>query len=276
MNAYQMSLRARENVGEKEPERWVAVEILAKLNSAQRRIGQYLSTSPGDWLVVSDDFTPVNSVITLSSDVAKPVYMEEKSTGYAIPFSTTIRDRRLTLPVGASLGENIHEAYFLQNQIVVNAVGYATEVTLWYEQRIKDMHFGIAGDGSEATAIEFPLDMEPSVDDDAYNTLKIETVGSRLSDTITDYDASTRIATITGTPTAGEYYGTVSQLLKESHDLIVLMATVSCLAKGGASIDEKQFEFFLAEERSAKRDFENWVSTRKSGSNRTRITGMGD
>lgn len=58
---------------------------------------------------------------------------------------------------------------------------------------------------------------------------------------ITTFTAVNALATITGTPTDGDYYGTVSELPEEGMAFVVLDATLLALAKPGASLDTKYF-----------------------------------
>jgi hypothetical protein len=94
----------------------------------------------------------------------------------------------------------------------------------------------------------------------------------KLVDTITNYVASTTIATITGTPASTDLYGTVSQLPEEAHYLIVLMTTVLCMAKPGSDFDPTYLQFYQRELVAAKREWEEWISQRVLDSRHVRVT----
>lgn len=271
MNAYDMYLDTRENIGEDTASHWGNPEVLRKLNANQRRVGRKLGMVLGDWLVTHEDLTPSSSVITLPWDCARPVYMEEKSSGCPIPNNTTVRERR------ASRGL---EYYFEGNTLVVNKDSYSTVVTLWYQRRILDMAFDKIGDTSSGeNAIVIAAAQFPRLLDDYYNGLMVEVVGGTGIGTIaevTDYDGGTRKLTLTGTFGITSQWGTVSQLPEECHDLIVLMATLQLLAKPSSAIDPKYFEYYATLAAKAEKDFDEWVATRRSGSQRTQITGRGD
>jgi len=265
MNAYHMMLDVRDNIGEDAAAHWGDNDVLRKLNAAQRKVGNLFILSPGDWLVKSANLTPVDSIITLPSDCAKPVYMEEESTGYAITLSGNIRDRSLSRVAGPILYDGAVEAYMLKDTIEVNYASYTTEVTLWYQQRIPDLHAGACGSNSAATILEFQLTNEPKRVDDYYNGVSVEVVdgtGTGIVEDISDYIGSTYRATIEGTVASGDNYGTVSELPEEAHDLIVLEASQMLLAKPSSSIEPSVFKYMLERTKQAREDLEEWISTR--------------
>ena len=277
MNAYSMMLDVRDNIAEQTAKKWDDANIQRKLNTAQRKLTLLLSMSPGDWLVVSTDLTPSDSLITLPSDCMKPVYMEEADTGIPIELNSNVRDRSIGRVPGSSLGVIQADAYLLKDYIEVNQAGYSNGVTLWYQKRVPDLALGVAGSGSGAAVLEFQKVNTPSGVDDYYNGVSIETMHTTnlnvlLSDTITDYVGSTVKATITGTPSSGDFYGTISTLPEECHALMVLMATTTLLASPGAALDTKYFDFFVTEMSDLLKTFKLWISTRKSGSSYTRTT----
>lgn len=265
MNAYHMMLDARDNTGEDVAAHWGDNDVLRKLNAAQRKVANLFILSPGDWLIKSANLTPVASVISLPSDCAKPVYMEETSSGYPIILSGNIRERARTRIAGAVIYEGVVEAYMLKDSIVVNQDSYTTGVTLWYQQRVPDLHTGACAAGSGATKVIFQLTNEPKRVDDYYNGVSIEIVdgtGTGIIEDISDYDGSGYYATITGTVAADDNYGTVSELPEEAHDLIVLEASQMLLAKPSSSIEPTVFKYMLERTKQAREDLEEWISTR--------------
>lgn len=279
MNAYRMVEDLRDNCGEATAAHWDNAELLRKLNTAQRRIATLIQLQAGDWLVKSASLTPVASVITLPSDCAKPVYLEETSSGRAISLDANLRDRRVTRPEGTSLYSGFLEAYLLKGTLEINMSSYVQACTLWYQQRVADLHMGTA-DAGGAASLTFQSANQPRLEADHYNNVGIEIVeGTAVgSDTITDYAITAAqtsvkgVCTVTGTYASDSVYGTVSILPEEAHALIVLKATTLCLAKPSSAIDPKYYQFFKQEYREAEKDFKEWISTRLSGSMRTRIT----
>lgn len=273
MNSYYMTLDVRDNIGEDVASHWGDNDILRKLNAAQRKVANLFILTPGDWLIKSIDITPVSSVIALPTDCAKPVYMEETSSGYEVALGGNVRDRGATRTSGATLYTGAVEAYMQKDSIIVNQDGYATEVTLWYQQRVPDLHAGIAGTNSAATKLEFELASEPKRSDDYYNDVSIEIVdgtGTGIIEDISDYDGSGYYATIAGTVASGDHYGTVSELTEESHDLIVLEASLMLLAKPSSALEPTVFQYTQERTKQARADLEEWISTRVASNSHIR------
>lgn len=273
MNSYYMMLDVRDNIGEDVASHWGDNDILRKLNAAQRKVANLFILTPGDWLIKSTNLTPVDSVITLPDDCAKPVYMEETSSGYVITLHGNVRDRGLTRITGAVVYDGTVEAYMQKDAIVVNQDGYATPVTLWYQQRVPDLHAGIAGVNSAGFKVVFELANEPKRSDDYYNNVSIEVVdgiGTGIIEDISDYDGSGYYATIVGTVASGDHYGTVSELPEESHDLIILEASLMLLVKPSSALEPSVFKYMQERTKQAREDLEEWISTRVASNSSVR------
>ena len=275
MNAYYLLTDLRDNIGEASAKRWGDNDLLRKLNFSHRLRTNELISVPGDWLVTSEDLTPVDSVVTLPSDCVKPVYMEHTSDGYSISLGQNVRDRRTTQVAGTTLYSGLCDAYLEGGTIVINSDSFSDQVTLWYQRRIPDLHAGTESSVAAST-LGFDLANEPRFVADYYKgsyveVMDVTTKAVEIRSEITTYTAA-GVATITGTPVDTDLYGTVSELPEEAMGLVVLDATLLCLAKPGAALDTKYFEYFSSLRRDAKKDWNNFISTRLSGSNRTRIT----
>ena len=276
MNAYDQFLEIRENIGEASAAHWTDVGILTKMNQMQRGLWQQLQEVPGDWSGTSTLLTPSASVITLPDDCGKPIYLEEESSGREIPIAGTVRERRLTRSIGASLSTGVVEAYPMGNTLEVNMDSYGEQVRLWYVKRLRNLAFGAAAATSGAQALKFNTAMRPHYEDDYYNSVEVEIQSSsnvpKIVDTITDYTASTAVAVITGTAASGDLYGTVSQLPEEAHYLVVMKATVLCLAKPGSDFDPQYLQFYQRELRKMEREWEEWIAQRILDSRHVRVT----
>ncbi len=277
MNAYSMMLDVRDNIAEQTAKKWDNANIQRKLNAAQRKLTLLLSMSPGDWLVTSTDLTPSDSLITLPSDCMKPVYMEEASSGVPIPLNSNVRDRSVGRVPGATLGIVQAEAYMLKDYIEFNQDSYSNGVTLWYQKRVPDLALGLVASGSAASSLILQSANEPNGNNDYYNNVVVEILDAtnlnvNIRSVISDYAGVSFTATVTGTPVAEDFYGTISTLPEECHTLMVLMATTTLLAAPGAALDTKYFDFFVTEMSDLLRTFKLWISTRKSGSSYTRTT----
>lgn len=274
MNAYEMRTEIRENINEETADHWSELDILHKLNKAQRLTAIKLGLATGDWLIKqSDALAPSSNQITLPSDCAKPIYMETVTSGYPISFNYTVRDRRANRQSGTSLSTGYNEGYLLQDTIEINADTFTDTVYLWYQRRVPDLMFGTAGAGG-AASLTFPSAMRPKIEADYYNGVELEVVsgtGSPARDTITDYSAAF-VCTVTGTYSTDSVFGTITEIPEEGIPFMLLTATLDCLARPSAALDPKYFEYFKIQQRDAKKDFEQWVENRSSGSVRTRMT----
>lgn len=274
MNAYRMFEDLRDNVVESVAAHWDDAEILRKMNKSQRKAATIVLSSPGDWLMKSATLTPSSSLVTLPNDCAKPVYMEDYSSGVEIPLRGTVRERRMTRPETSARFAGYVDAYLVGGYIEINQSSYSDQVTLWYQQRVPDLHFGEAGSGSGASTLIFDSDNEPSLVDDYYNNVTVEVMtatGADIRSSISDYTGSSGTATITGTPAEGDPYGTVTVLPLEAVQFIIADATCGLIAKPGSSLDPRYFEFFLEERKWAVRDLRNFLASRVHGGTRTRI-----
>lgn len=280
MNAYEMLELLRDNVGEGTESHWTDKLLLRRLNAEHREVARLVLDSPGDWLLKkSDSLTAVSSVITPPSDMVRPAYLEEVSSGRVIPIRDTVRERRMGRVPGTSLGAGQVEAYLLGANIEVNMTGYGEAVYLWYEPRIIDLAAGVCATGTGATTVVMEAAQWPSGVDDYYNGAMIEvrdvsTFVLNVNQAITDYDAGTFSATIASaavTPASTDLYGTVSDLSDELHNLVVLRATVRALAKPSSTFEKELFGFWRAELKTAKEEAEEFLATRVSGSVYTRI-----
>jgi len=273
MNAYDMYKEIRENIGEEAAAHWTDRGILRKMNAAQRSLWMGLVNEPdGDWFLASVSVTPASSVITLPDDCAKPVYLEVTGSNQPISLQVTVREKVLTRT--PYLGT--YEAYLVSNTLEINMNDFGEVCTLWYQQRIRDMHFGEAASTSGATSLKMDTSMGLHFEDDYYNGLfvEIQTTGlvPDMVDTITDYVASSGAAVITGTPTAGDYYGTISELPEEAMELLILMVTTKCLSKPGSDVDPSYLNYFRAERKEARETWEDWTARRIDTSRHIRTT----
>ena len=271
----------RELIVESSASHWKDFELLGRLNAAQRRLGLYVGQQPGGWLIARETVTASSSEITWPSDCAKPIYLEEVTSGRPVPFSTAVQDRRVSRLAGTTLYSGAVEAYFKRKTIVVNQDDYSESCYLWYQMRVPDLHVGTADAGGAAS---ITLDDTDGVDSsegfgakqeaDYYNGVEIQVVegtGAGAADTITDYTAA-RVATVTGTYSNDSDYGTISMLPEECHELIYYEAALAALSKPAAAVDPKYFEYLGAIVQGLRREFESWISSHVVGTARTRIT----
>ena len=277
MNAYEMLQLLRDQIAEATASHWTDINLVRRLNVAQRKVAVLVQGYPGAWLLKSKDLTPVSSVITLPSDCAKPVYMEEKSSGRPIAWLENVAARRVSRAAVASLGweSGLLEAYPLLDTLEINQSGYSSEVTLWYDVRVPDLMAGTASAGG-AASLTFPDESPVKHVDDYYNGVALEVDSGTGSDTvgdiITDYDGATRVCTVTDTYSSSSVFGTISRLPEECHPLILAEATVLAVAKPSSSLDKEIFQYYVNERKDVKRDLKEWLETRIKGYRRVEIT----
>ena len=271
----------RDQIAEGSAAHWDDDKLIARLSVAQRKVAVLVQGYPGAWLLKSKDLTPVASVITLPSDCAKPVYLEEKSSGRPLAWLGNVNLRRVSRRRAASLDSwtGAPEVYPLMNTLEVNESSYSTGVTLWYDVRVPDLMAGTAAIGSGALALVFPDEFQVKHVDDYYNGVGIEvesgTGASTVGDIISDYTGVDRVCVVAGTYDNTSVFGTISQLPEECHPLILAEATVLAIAKPSSSIDKEVFQYYANERRDVKRDLVEWLETRVKSHRRVGITEEG-
>jgi len=272
MNTADMLALGRDYVNEATASYWSDVNFVRRLNVAQRKVALMVQMSNPNWLVKSTSVTPSASVITLPSDCSKPIYLEETSTNVPLTWIESVSYRRVSRSIGSGIGYTGHgEVYPLANTIEVNQDSYTNACTIWYIQRVPDLHTGIAASGSGENALIFASDRNVILLDDYYNNITVEVIDGTsgivdIRSTISDYASATRSATITGTAAADDVYGTISVLPPETHDLIVLEAVIQALLKVDAKLDKDALTMIRAERNDVKRDVESWLESRVYGS----------
>lgn len=271
MNAKEQMDLLRDKIGEASASHWSDLNLLRRLNGKQRLAGVKLGMTPGQWLIVSEDVTPSDSVITLPSDCAKPVYLEEKSSGRALHWLDSVTHRRVSRAVGTVWDTaGSREVYPLLGTIEVNQSSYSTECTLWYQIRVPDLLYGTCGASSGASAVHVEAAMFPVYLDDYYNGVTLEVVDNSSSavdirSTVTDYVASTGILTITGTAAENDVYASISRLPEEMHYLLVMEAAIDALSKPSSNIDKDVWKMIVDEVKDTRRDVQAWLESRIPG-----------
>lgn len=274
MHAYDMFEQLRANIGEVTAGHWTDTELLRALDIAHKKVGFLVQSENEDWLLKkSSALTPSSSIVTLPSDCAKPVYMEQVSNGEEIPLQGTVRERRLSRQNTDRLTYGWTSAYMVGDTIEINSEDFSNQVYVWYVQRLLDLAAGTpAAGGAQSLTL---ADGGHSPTDDYYNGLAIkikESGGGWAEDTISDYDGGTRVCTVTGTYTGATAYGTTSPLPVEAHGLVVIEATLMAMAKPGSRFRQDAFQYWSSERRELKRELEGWLSSRMATSRRVRLT----
>src|SRR5574343_37135 len=272
LNAYEMMQDVRSSLNEATASHWTDLEILRKLNKAQRKIAIKVSMS-GDWFMTKATITPSSSLVALPTDCMKPIYLEKSSDGTELPFYLTVRERQLTRTTEITLDALGPDAYMYGDYIEINQDSFSDSVVLWYEKRIPDLHFGTGGSSSDSNALHFQTTNIPVPRDDYYNSVYVSITagtGALTRAIITDYVGSTGVATVAGTFGNDSVYGTETLLPQEAIPLLTLMATTKLLSKPSTAIDPKYWEYLKMELKDAMSDLEGFLSTRVKNSVRIR------
>lgn len=130
------------------------------------------------------------------------------------------------------------------------------------------MHFGIAGANSGESALHLDITHAPKFENDYYNDLEVEVWSSaslpEIETTISKYVGSTNIATIVGTGSTGDLYGTIPQIPEEGHYLIVLDVINKCLLKPGSDFDLDYVKLSYSSLKLARIEWLEWIEMRGS------------
>ncbi len=281
MNAYTQVDFIRDLIDEPVASHWSTLNLLRRLNLAQGKIALKLAMTPGDWLTKSASVTVTNSIGTLPVDCSKPIYMEDSKGN---PINWLIGGptyRQVTRGVTTYVDTTAQEAYILHNTFETNSDSFSDTITLWYQRRVPDLHMGFTPTGG-ASSLKFDVSTTEAVAsntygtgkgikfiNDYYNDVTVDIyAGSGIQDirtTISDWDAATAVATVTGTPSNNDIYGTVSVLPEECHMLMTFDAAIMALIKPGAKLDKEALQYVQSEYRRAKQEFDDWISTRVHG-----------
>ena len=195
--------------------------LVKKINEAQRFLYAILILRiPGEFLQETT-LTGVDSVYTLPWDFGRLLYFKNENGQQVFPINP--KKLRLTEETG-----NDRLYYRKGNTLVLDKAGVTETYTLLYYRKPRDLEQGMASAGG-AASITFATSAKKIAD--YYNGMTIENITKDWVDEIDDYTAA-RVATISETAAASDYYGIVSDLPEPFHFLIApkaiqLIKTVS-------------------------------------------------
>ena len=196
--------------------------IVDGINAAQRYFYALLMRRYPALFFETVDLTAVSSVFTLPADFGQLLYFKD-SDGRQI-FNINEKYRKLTASTGSD------RLYTRRgNTLVLDKGGLTSTCTLFYYRKPRDLDQGKASAGA-ATSITLATSAKMIVD--YYNGMTIENDTQGWVDTISDYsitvaDNGVRVATISETAAANDYYGIVSDLPEMFHHLFVPQAVMN-------------------------------------------------
>lgn len=263
-NTYDMLQLLRDYVGEAVASHWSELNLQRRLNAASKELARIVANSSGQWLVKSASVTATAGVITLPNDCSKPIFLED-SNGNAVSWLNSVAQRRVSRVTGAGTSSiGLREAYPLMKTLEVNEENFSDTLTLWYQQRVVDLHAGTASAGG-AGSLTFEASARANQQDDHYNNAQIEVVSGTGPGiyTITDYTGSTGACTLSsGTCGTDSVYGIIPTTPPECNDFIVLRAAVLAIIRPSSTLDEKVAQFLMSEYRRVRSDIADWLETR--------------
>ena len=189
--------------------------IMGEINKAQQLIyALAFERIPGAF-IENVDITGVDSVFALPWDFGTLMHFKDDRNRNV----ERVGIDNLSRTGGSDL------LYYRKGQsLVLDKSGVTDTYTLWYRKKPRKIHAGRFSTDGTAQAY---LDTKKIARlDDYYNGMKIEIATDNEIDEITDFTASTGIATITGNTSKGDHYGIVSEL---PEPLQVLIGTKAIL-----------------------------------------------
>jgi len=211
--------------------------LMDKINTAQRFIFNLLYKRMPHEFLTEVSLTPTSSVYTLPADFGSLIWFKDEN-GYQV-YPVTVDRLKTTNATGSD-----RMYYRKANTLVLDKTGVSTAYTLYYKKKARDIHTGSASAGA-ATSITLSSTYASKIADH-YNGMTIENITQDWVDTIDDYSAA-RVATISETAAASDYYGIVPDIPEMFHTLIAPKAIL-----------DVRLESPVVKRKSAKADKDNF------------------
>lgn len=190
--------------------------IVARINAAIRELyALILKRRPGEFLKETS-LTAVSSVLTLPNNFGRLVLLRT-AEGYKVwPIDQV--ERRLTDSDGSEY------AFYQQGRtLLIDRANDSSTYTLIYLAKPRDIHQGKAVAGG-ANSITLDAKHAPKTADH-YVGMTLEDVTGDWASEITAY-TSGRVATVSGTAAAGDFYALVPEIPEWAHHLIAPRAAI--------------------------------------------------
>ncbi|MHC4648494.1 MAG: hypothetical protein ACYTBJ_23800 [Planctomycetota bacterium] len=189
--------------------------LMRKINEAQRYIYAKVFKRVPEIFLESVSLTGVNSVFTLPANFSVLKLFRDENGDKVLPIELDALKR--TDSTGSA-----RQYYRKGNTLVLDKDAVTETYTLWYLKKCRELTTGKASAGA-ATSMTLATTASKLVD--YYNGMTFENETQDWVDTVDDY-ATTRVATISETAAANDYYGNVSELPEEFHDFIATRAVM--------------------------------------------------
>jgi hypothetical protein len=190
--------------------------IIARINAAIRELYAFIcKRRPGEFLQETS-LTAVSSVLTLPSNFGRLVLLRT-SDGYKVwPIDQV--ERRLTGDDGSQ-----YAFYQKGRTLLIDKANDASTYTLIYLSKPRDIHQGKASAGG-TNSITLDSKYAPKTADH-YVGMTLEDVTGDWASEISAYTAA-RVATVSGTAAAGDFYALVPEIPEWAHHLIAPRAAI--------------------------------------------------
>lgn len=207
-----------ENVvkGTRTTEIYSVAQVKTAINAAvQWLYSKLVVRIPEQFLEGPDDLAFTSSVATLPWNFGRLLWLRD-ADGYKVQ-RIQPHQRRLEAYTGSN------RLYMIKgNTIVLDQASVTATYKLYYTRRPRVLDFGKATAGG-ALSITLPTSARKTAD--YYNGMEIENKTSDWIDTIDDYSTA-RVATISETAAADDYYGLVPEIPEPFHYLIPTLSTL--------------------------------------------------
>jgi hypothetical protein len=190
--------------------------IIREINKTIHELQALIARRRPNEFLTEASLTGVDSVFTLPSNFGKLLLFRDNYGRRVFPMQQS--ERRLFDAKGSD------RMYFQAGRTLkLDQAGITNTYTLVYKTLPRPIHMGRASAG-DVSSITFDNDFAKPVAD-YYNGMIVEDVTSDFTSTISDYTAA-RVATITGTAAADDFYALVPEIPEWAHPLIGPRTTI--------------------------------------------------
>jgi hypothetical protein len=194
--------------------------IIGQINISIRELYSLIARRRPDEFMAEASLTAVNSVITLPSNFSKLVLLRDQY-GSKITSIDQVQ-RRSPSDQGSTM-----VYYKTGRTLVIDRQSDSSVYTLIYKTKPRDIHQGKASAGAATSITLSAVEQVAKSIIDFYNGMTIEDITAGWDSVISDYTAA-RVATVTGTAAAGDFYALVPEIPEWSHHLIAPRAILFC------------------------------------------------
>jgi len=193
-------------------------QILKAINRAQYFLYDWIKQRDKSLFLKYTTIVGSSSVYTLPWDFVSVVAFKDENGRPVYPVNPEDSFKNTS-----SSGSGSDSYYYRSgNTFVLEKDSVSATYRLWYIKKPRDLTYGKTSAGA---ATSMTLSTDAKLIADYYNDMTVENTTQDWVDTIDDYTAA-RVATISETAAANDYYGLVSELPSGFHKLIAPKALI--------------------------------------------------